>query len=278
MFKKESQIKNSVPGMKFPINEMLDFSGKTVLVTGGSKGIGAAVVRRFAEAGADVCIHYGSNEKAAKELAGFLKSATGKIDICPGDMGKLSDISSLFAAVRERFGRLDVLVNNAGIYPVQTLRHMTPEEWEGMLRINLTAPAYCTKEAAAIMRNNEGTGVQRGVIINIGSVEGENPAFGHSHYTAAKGGLTMFTRAAAKELGPDGIRVNTISPGLIFKEGLAQAWPQGVEEYLNTAPLGRLGTGADIADACLFLASSGASWITGVNLRVDGGLLASRGY
>jgi NAD(P)-dependent dehydrogenase (short-subunit alcohol dehydrogenase family) len=114
---------------------------------------------------------------------------------------------------------------------------------------------------------------QGGAIVNVTSIEAENPAPAHSHYNAAKAGAAMHTRAAAQELGPHGIRVNAVAPGLVWREGLDEAWPDGVARYLNAAPLGRLGQPEDVADACLFLASPAARWITGASLTVDGGVM-----
>ena len=117
-----------------------------------------------------------------------------------------------------------------------------------------------------------------GAIVNIASIEAQNPAVAHSHYDAAKSGIVMYTRAAAQELGRQGIRVNAVSPGLIWRDGLDTDWPDGVARYLRAAPLSRLGRPDDVADACLFLASSGARWITGANLVVDGGVLTNTVY
>ncbi|HEX9013666.1 MAG TPA: SDR family oxidoreductase, partial [Anaerolineaceae bacterium] len=133
---------------------------------------------------------------------------------------------------------------------------------------NLTS-AFLVSQAAARSMQRRGSG---GVIVNIASIEAQFSAFGHSHYDAAKAGMVALTRSSALELAPYGIRVNTVSPGLIGRKGLEQDWPQGVESWLKLAPLTRLGTPDDIANACLFLSSTAASWITGVNLVVDGGI------
>ena len=146
---------------------------------------------------------------------------------------------------------------------------MTENEWDAVVNANLRSVFLCTQAAAKhMMAQGEG-----GAIINISSIEGENPAPTHSHYNAAKGGVLMHTRAAAHELGPHSIRVNAVSPGLIWREGIEVAWADGVERWKKRAPLTRLGMPADVADACLFLASPAARWITGANLRVDGGVM-----
>jgi NAD(P)-dependent dehydrogenase (short-subunit alcohol dehydrogenase family) len=151
---------------------------------------------------------------------------------------------------------------------------MSESEWDAVIDANLRSVFLCTQAAAKQMMA-QGSG---GAIVNIASIEGENPAPLHSHYDAAKGGVLMHTMAAANELGPHGIRVNAVSPGLIWREGLAEAWPDGVARYKKAVPLGRLGLADDIADACLFLASPAARWITGVNLRVDGGVMTKQIY
>ena len=142
-----------------------------------------------------------------------------------------------------------------------------------MFRDNLESTFLCTRAAAAVMRGRGG-----GAIVNIGSISATNPASDHSHYNSAKAAVLAFTRSCAQELGPAGIRVNSVSPGLIRKAGIEKEWPEGVERWLGKVPLGRLGEPDDIADACLFLASPAARWITGQNLAVDGGVLATRIY
>ena len=164
-------------------------------------------------------------------------------------------------------GRLDLLVNNAGIQPVEPFNALTAAAWDEVLTVDLRATQVLTAAAATVM--HEG-----GAVVNIASIEAHQPAAGHAHYAAAKAGLVMATRAAALELGPSGIRINSVSPGLIDDGRLAERWPEGVDRWLAAAPLGRLGTPEDVADAVAFLVSDQARWITGVDLVVDGGVLA----
>jgi 3-oxoacyl-[acyl-carrier protein] reductase len=152
---------------------------------------------------------------------------------------------------------------------------MSEADWRAVIDANLTS-VHLMSQAAA--RRMAAQAPQGGAIVNIASIEATNPAPGHAHYGAAKAAVVMHTRSAAAELGRHGIRVNCVSPGLIDREGLAEAWPAGVRRYLDAAPLGRLGLPTDIADACLFLASPAARWITGVELVVDGGVLTSQVY
>jgi NAD(P)-dependent dehydrogenase (short-subunit alcohol dehydrogenase family) len=195
----------------------------------------------------------------------------GKAITVRADVTRQAEAERLMAQSVEKLGGIDVLINNAGTYPVASLLEMTEEEWGQVLGANLGSAHFCTQAAARQMiRRGRG-----GAIVNIASIEAESPAPGHSHYNAAKAGLLMHTRAAAQELGRQGIRVNAVSPGLIWRDGLDQDWPDGVARYKKAVPLGRLGQPDDVADACLFLASPAARWITGANLVVDGGVMTN---
>jgi NAD(P)-dependent dehydrogenase (short-subunit alcohol dehydrogenase family) len=167
-----------------------------------------------------------------------------------------------------------VLINNAGIDPLVSMLEMTDEQWDEVVDTNLRGVHLCTQICAKQIIG-QGSG---GAIVNIASIEAQNPAAMHSHYNASKAGIVMHTMAAARELGEQGIRVNVVSPGLIWEEGLDEAWSDGVSRYLGAAPMGRLGQPDDVADACLFLASPAARWITGANLVVDGGVLTNTVY
>lgn len=257
-----------------PVGRLLDLAGKVALITGGGGGIGRAIVERCAEAGAAVAIHYHTRPDPAHELAQRIVAAGGRAVALPGDVASAGDVAQLVAATVAQLGRLDVLVNNAARQTLASLLEMSPEEWDGMLATNLRG-VFLGTQAAARQMIAQGTG---GAIINIASIGGEQPAPNHSHYNTTKSGVLMHTRAAAAELGRHGIRVNAVAPGLIWREGLEDAWPDGVARWLHAVPLGRLGTPEDVADACLFLASSAARWVTGVSLRVDGGVMSSPIY
>ena len=254
-------------------NELFDFHGKVVLVTGGGKGLGGAICARFAQAGAAVAVNYRQSAGEAQMVVDAIMAAGGAAAAFQADVSQEDGVNQLVAAVVARFGRLDVLINNAGSYPMGSLLEMKPEEWDDVLDANLRSAFLCTQAAARQMMAQGG-----GAIVNIASIEAQNPAPGHSHYNAAKAGVVMFTKAAANELGAQHIRVNAVSPGLIGREGLEVDWPDGVERYTQAAPLGRIGQPEDAADACLFLASEAARWITGVNLVVDGGVMTSQVY
>jgi len=254
-------------------NKLLDFSGCVVLVTGASAGIGAGVAKRFAEAGADVIVNYRANEAGAKAVVKTIEGMGKQAVVIQADVTNTADVGRLFDETIQRFGKLNILINNAGIYPLHSVMDMTVSDWDAVINANLRSAFLCTQAAANLMKN-QGDHIRN--IINIASIEAQNPAPMHSHYNAAKAGVEMLSRSSALELGAYGIRVNTVSPGLIWREGIEEAWADGVARYQNTAPLGRLGTPEDIANACLFLASPAANWITGANLVVDGGVMTSQ--
>lgn len=253
-----------------PVNQLLDFQGQVVLVTGAGGGLGSAIARRFAQAGARVAVHYHNSRDAAYALVDELAEAGTDSAAFTADLRQPEAVADLFAQVYARFGRLDALVNNAGTYPVTPLMETTHQEWDAVMAANLRSVFLCTQAAARWMAE-DGRG---GAVINIASLEALQPSVGHSHYDAAKAGVVMLTRSAALELGKLGIRVNALSPGLIWRTGIAQDWPQGVAAWQAAAPLQRLGQPEDVADACLFLASAAARWISGINLVVDGGMTA----
>ncbi len=252
-----------------PVKDLLNFSDKVVLVTGSSSGLGQGIALRFAEAGAKVVIHYNSNPNQAQQTVRQIIEAGGQAIAFQADLSQQSQVNQLISQTIEKFTRLDVLINNAGIYPLASLLEMSLGQWDSVISTNLSSVFLCT-QAAAKQMIEQGNG---GAIVNISSIEAENPAPLHSHYNASKAGVLMFTRSAAQELGNYNIRVNAVAPGLIWREGLEQAWPEGVARWQQAAPLQRLGQPDDIADACLFLASPAARWITGTSLTVDGGVM-----
>ena len=245
-----------------PVARLLELRGLVAIVTGASGNIGPAIARRLHEAGASVVAHAGADRAAVESLAGGLGSRAAT---ALGDVER--DAQAICAAALESFGRLDILVNNAGIQPVAPLASIGSAELNEMLRVNVAGVAAMTREAAALI------GEGGGAIVNISSIEGLQPAYAHSHYAASKAAVLMHTRAAALELGRAGIRVNSVSPGLIDAEGLEQRWPEGVARWRAAAPLERLGAPSDVADAVLFLVSPAARWVSGANLVVDGGVL-----
>jgi len=231
--------------------------GETILVTGASGNIGRAIAKRLAAAGASVIVHFHSDESSASRLAAELGDAT----IARADLTDEEAVDELM-----RRHRPTMVVNNAAAQPVVSLIEMSAAEWRAVMAANLDAAFLVTRRAATTWDD------RGGAIVNVASIEGIDPAAGHAHYATSKAGLLMFTKAAALEYGPLGIRVNAVSPGLIDREGLAADWPDGVARWQRRVPLGRLGTPNDVADAVWFLLSPAARWISGANLVVDGGM------
>ena len=248
---------------------MIDLGGRVALVTGASGVIGGQVARAFGAAGAAVLVHARREDRRVGDVIGAIVAAGGRAVLATGDLADEDACAEVVQHAVRAFGRLDILVNNAGVQPVQALDTMTLADWRAVVDVNLGATFACTQFAARRMREAGG-----GSIIHIASIEGSQPAYGHAHYAASKAAIIMHARAAAIEYGPLGIRVNTVSPGLISHPGLEGEWPDGVGRWLAAAPLGRLGSGMDVANACLFLASPMAAWITGHDLVVDGGMSA----
>jgi NAD(P)-dependent dehydrogenase (short-subunit alcohol dehydrogenase family) len=256
------------------VKDLLNLQNKVVLVTGSSSGIGVGIAKRLHEAGASIVLHCSNNRAGAEAIAKELKE---RVHIVQGDVQR--DAERLCAEVVETFGKLDALVNNAGIQPVKMLLEQTPTDIQEMLRVNVEGVMTLTNLAAKQMIKQG----QGGAIVNISSIEGLQPATAHSHYTTSKAAVLMHTRSSALELGRHGIRVNAVAPGLIDKPiqglqgggSLAAAWPEGVARWQAACPLGRLGTPEDIGDAVLFLISDAARWVTGATLVVDGGTLTN---
>ncbi len=236
-------------------------SQRRILITGGSRGIGAACVRRFCEAGDKVVFLYRSRLSGASKI----QEETGATGIrC--DLSLIDDILPAVGRSLEILGGCDVLVNNAGISSIKQIQDMTDPEIDRILGVNLAAPVRIAREVSKIM-----IGQKSGSIINIGSVWGEYGASCETVYSASKAGLRGFTAALAKELGPSGIRVNCVEPGVIDTDMNSLLGADAVSELTGNTPLGRMGKAEEVADAVFFLASDAASFITGAFLPVSGG-------
>ena len=244
---------------------MITMVDHVVAVTGSGGGIGSGIARRFAAAGASLILHYHSSAESVAALTEELSVAVVPVQ---ADIAEESGAQRIVDAAVGEFGQIDVLINNAGTQLVAGFDSMTLDEWHNMINVNLTGTHLVTQAAAKAMID----GGRGGSVVHIASIEGSQPGFMHGHYAISKAAVIMHARAAALEYGPKGIRINCVSPGLIDRPGLAEAWPEGVERWQTAAPLDRLGTPEDIGDACVFLASPLARWITGHNLVVDGGV------
>lgn len=247
------------------MTDPLDFSGKVVLVTGSSRGLGAAMVQAFGQRGARCVVNYitdekGQNKSDAKSVAKEMTDAL----IIACDVTKPDEVEAMMNEIREKLGGLDVLVNNSGIIRDRTMKKLTLEDFESVVRVNLTGTFNVTQKAAAVLNNG-------GRVINLSSVSGQMGLFGQANYSSSKAAIIALTKVSARELARQQITVNAIAPGFI-DVGMSKGMPDEVtENFKKQIPLGRMGDAHEIVDAALFLASPMASYITGHVLNVNGG-------
>lgn len=242
-------------------------TGKTAIVTGASRGIGAAIARKLCEAGANVALCSRSAEAVAA-IADTLNSEGYTAISTAADISKKGDVEALIKTVLDRFSQIDILVNNAGITRDTLLMRLQDEDWDAVLQTNLTGTMYCTRAVMRPMLRQ-----RSGRIINISSVIGIMGNPGQASYAAAKAGIIGFTKTIAREVGVRGITVNAIAPGFITTDMTAQMPRQNQEQLRALIPLRRFGSPEDVADAVCFLASDAARYITGQTLHVDGGMV-----
>jgi 2-deoxy-D-gluconate 3-dehydrogenase len=265
---------------EIPVQKLLDFSGKTAIVTGGAAGIGWGISSRLAEAGANVLVA-DINDESAQQAKRALLAKGGRAEAIRADVSDEADVDAMVAKAVTVFGGVDILVNNAGIYPSILLMNMTVHDFDRVLAVNLKSVFLCTKKIGQQMIA-QGRG---GKIVNITSIDALHPSSaGLAHYDASKHGVWGFTKNAALELAPYGIWVNAVAPGGVATQGTAAAQknaqvPKGfdmgkmMEQFVARLPMKRLGVPDDIGKAVLFLASDMASYMTGSQVIVDGGTL-----
>ena len=244
-----------------------DFHGSTVLVTGGTRGIGRALVEAFAEAGANVAFTFRSSSDAATALVDALEDQGTEALSLQGDVADLEAAQSHVDAVLDRWDTIDVLVNNAGITRDGLMLRMTEEDWDDVIDTNLKgAFNFCKAAYMPMMRQ------QSGSIVNISSVVGTTGNAGQTNYAASKAGIVGFSKSLAKELGSRNVTVNVVAPGYVQTDMTEELDTETQEAILNAVPLDRLAEPDEIADAVLFLASPAAAYVTGHVLHVNGGL------
>ena len=241
---------------------------KVAVVTGGSRGIGRAVVMRLATLGANVVINYAGNIKAAEESKKAAEDLGVEVLLFQGDVADSAICDSMISATIERFGKVDIIVNNAGITRDNLLMRMKQEEWNAVINTNLTGVYNCCKAVVKPMMKQ-----RSGCIINMTSVIGQIGNAGQANYAAAKAGVIGLTKSLAKELAARNIRVNAIAPGFISTDMTADLNEKVVEQLVTQIPLARLGKADDVAHLAGFLASDFASYITGQVINVDGGMV-----
>lgn len=240
---------------------------QTAIVTGGSRGIGRAVAVRLAKDGMNLVINYRGNSAAAEETVRLCRELGAEVLLVQGDVSRAEDCEKLAAQAKEAFGRVDVLVNNAGITRDGLLARMTEEDFRAVLDVNLVGPWNMMKAVNRIMMKQ-----RYGRIVNLSSVTGLMGNMGQTNYAAAKAGILGMTKSYAREVASRGITVNAVAPGFIDTD-MTEAMPEGAKDKIVTEiPMGRTGKPEDVAEAVAFLASEQAGYITGEVLRVDGGM------
>lgn len=248
----------------------LNLTGKTALVTGGSRGIGRETSLLLARSGAQVIINYYKSKEEAEKLRTEIVGHGAEADIFQADIAKPDDVGALFDFIRKKFSRLDILVNNAGTIKDNLLLSMDLSDWDKVHDLNLRGAFLCTRYAAEMMMP-----FHSGKIINIASISAIKGGRGQTNYAAAKGGLISFTRACAVELSGKGIQVNAILPGMIVTDMSSRVRKRAGEEMLKDIPCGRFGEPVDVANLVVFLASDKSGYITGQAIPVDGGMSIS---
>ena len=247
---------------------MADLTGKTALVTGGSRGIGRAVCLELAAKGAAVVVNYRSSADAADAVVAEIVAAGGQASAIQADVSDADEVTALFKAAIAQYGKLDILVNNAGMTRDNVIMLLKPDDFDAVIATNLRSAWLCCKAAARLMMRK-----RTGAIINISSVVGIAGNGGQTNYAASKAGIIGITKSLAKELAVRGIRVNAVAPGFVETDMTADLGDDIRARAIDAIPLGRMGQPADIASAVAFLASADSAYITGQTLVVDGGMV-----
>jgi 3-oxoacyl-[acyl-carrier protein] reductase len=247
----------------------IDLSGSVALVTGASRGIGAVIARRLAEAGVKVGVNYLSSPESAEEVVSSIISAGGEALLVEGDVAQEEPAKSTVQQVVSRWGRIDILVNNAGINRDRLLLRMNTDDWDQVIQVNLRGAFLCTRFVMPHLIKQ-----RSGRVVNISSVVGISGNPGQANYAAAKAGLIGFTKSVAREVASRNVTVNALAPGYITTGMVEKLSEAAREKILSRIPMGRFGVAEDVSEAVVFLCSKGASYITGEVLTIDGGMIA----
>jgi 3-oxoacyl-[acyl-carrier protein] reductase len=245
-----------------------DNNAKVAIVTGASRGIGKAIAFRLAREGYRVVVHYKSSEKAAEEIVESIRGEGGTALLYQANVAHSNEVNAMIQWVIRQWGGIDILVNNSGIMIDRWVEDISDEEWDELIAVNLNSVFYACRAVIPHFKQK-----QVGRIINISSQAALTGSVQHAHYAAAKSALLGFTYSLAKELGPYGITVNVVSPGRIVTDMITSRENNRTDEWISQTPLRRLGQPEDVADTVAFLASDQASYITGLNMHVNGGLV-----
>ncbi len=247
----------------------IDLSGSVALVTGASRGIGAVIARRLAEAGVKVGVNYLSSPESAEEVVSSIISAGGEALMVEGDVSQEEPAKSTVQQVVSNWGRIDILVNNAGINRDRLLLRMNTDDWDQVIQVDLRGAFLCTRFVMPHLIKQ-----RSGRIVNISSVVGISGNPGQANYAAAKAGLIGFTKSVAREVASRNVTVNALAPGYITTGMVEKLSEAAREKILSRIPMGRFGVAEDVSEAVVFLCSNGASYITGEVLTIDGGMIA----
>jgi 3-oxoacyl-[acyl-carrier protein] reductase len=241
--------------------------GRVAIVTGGGRGIGRAIAHRLAAEGANLAISYRSNDAAAEETTKAVRAAGVKCELFKGDVASPEDVEALFKGVSEAFGRVDILINNAGVRRDNLMMRMKEDEFDEVVRTNLKGTYLCTRAALRPMVR-----ARWGRIVNVSSVVGLVGNAGQANYAASKAGIVGFTRSVAREVAQRGITVNAVAPGYVETE-LTGSLPEDVKDRIRgQVPMGRFGEAEEVAEVVAFLTGEGAAYVTGQTIAVDGGM------
>ena len=247
----------------------IDLSGSVALVTGASRGIGAVIARRLAEAGVKVGVNYLSSPESAEEVVSSIISAGGEALMVEGDVSQEEPAKSTVQQVVSNWGRIDILVNNAGINRDRLLLRMNTDDWDQVIQVDLRGAFLCTRFVMPHLIKQ-----RSGRVVNISSVVGISGNPGQANYAAAKAGLIGFTKSVAREVASRNVTVNALAPGYISTGMVEKLSEDAREKILSRIPMGRFGAAEDVSEAVVFLCSKGASYITGEVLTIDGGMIA----